>query len=293
VRLLIVEDGLELQWISEQIRSAFGSVEILTAQTESEFRKQLQRGLLQQIDIAIFDALLPWSTPSPDMDVPPKDVIEGGFQQAGSRCASLLTLSLPGKQLPVIVYSAAGRTDLALPPNVMYIQKDDNAKTLIRLMKSLLQGALMISNQQSVFIVHGHDVEARETVARFIEQLGLKTVILHEQANQGRTIIEKFEDHATVPYAVVLLTPDDVGGPKGDTASLKPRARQNVLLELGFFIGKLGRRNVCALHKTGVEIPSDFQGVLYLEMDLHGAWRSKLAREMRAAGLTIELEKVL
>ena len=151
----------------------------------------------------------------------------------------------------------------------------------------------MTTNQQSVFVVHGHDVEARESVARFVERLGLRAVILHEQANRGRTIIEKFEEHAEVPYAVVLLTPDDVGASQIDAAHLRPRARQNVLLELGFFIGKLGRRNVCALHKTGVEMPSDFHGVVYVEMDSQGAWRSKLAREMKAAGLTIDLESLL
>lgn len=98
-----------------------------------------------------------------------------------------------------------------------------------------------------VFVVHGRDDGAREAVSNVLLKLGLKPVILHEQANQGRTIIEKIEAHSDVHFAVVLLTPDDVGGMREH--DLQPRARQNVLLELGYFVGLLGRKNVCALKK--------------------------------------------
>jgi predicted nucleotide-binding protein len=117
-------------------------------------------------------------------------------------------------------------------------------------------------------------------------------VVLHEQPSMGRTIIEKFEAHTNVAYAVVLLTPDDLGMSKAEQ-TLKGRARQNVVFELGYFAAKLGRRNLCALFKPHVEIPSDFQGVLYVEMDSAGAWRSTLAHEMKAAGLPIDVEKIL
>jgi hypothetical protein len=113
---------------------------------------------------------------------------------------------------------------------------------------------------RKVFIVHGHDDGAREAVARFLERLGFEAIILHERANQGRTVIEKVEAHGDVGFAVVLLTPDDEGCVKGDT--LVPRARQNVILELGYFIGRLGRKRVCALKRGDVEIPSDFGGVV-------------------------------
>lgn len=93
-----------------------------------------------------------------------------------------------------------------------------------------------------IFVVHGHNEAARETVARFLERVGFEPVILHEQPNKGRTIIEKFESYADVGFAVVLLTADDVGGRDSvEGASLKARARQNVILELGYFLGKLGR----------------------------------------------------
>lgn len=143
-----------------------------------------------------------------------------------------------------------------------------------------------------VFIVHGHDEGAKYAVARFIQQLGLEAIILQEQSEQGRTIIEKFEDYADVDFAVVLLTPDDVGASQTSKDVLQPRARQNVILELGFFIGKLGRKHVCALYKGDVERPSDVSGVLWTLMDDHDAWQFKLAREMKQAGLEIDMNKL-
>ncbi|SIN85055.1 nucleotide-binding protein [Paraburkholderia phenazinium] len=138
-----------------------------------------------------------------------------------------------------------------------------------------------------VFVVHGHDNGARETVARFLEHIDFEPVILHEQANQGRTIIEKFEAHGDVGFAVVLLTPDDEGCVKG--GELQPRARQNVVLELGYFIGRLGRNKVCALKSGDLELPSDYQGVLWETMDSGGGWKLKLASELAAAGYEVHL----
>jgi len=138
-----------------------------------------------------------------------------------------------------------------------------------------------------VFIVHGHDESVKNEVASFIRELGLEAIILHEQANKGRTIIEKFEDHANVGFAVVLMTPDDVGARSGNESALKPRARQNVVMELGFFLGKLGRERVCALHKGNLEIPSDYQGVLFVPLDRGVDWRESLRKEIEAAGIKI------
>lgn len=138
-----------------------------------------------------------------------------------------------------------------------------------------------------VFLVHGHDSEAEGSVARFIEGLGLEAVILHEQPNRGRTIIEKLEHHVDARFVVVLMTPDDVGASRKDAASLQPRARQNVIFELGLFIGKLGRGRVCALQKGAVELPSDYHGVLPVLMDEGGGWEAKLAEELKQAGCVI------
>ena len=147
------------------------------------------------------------------------------------------------------------------------------------------------SHANDVFVIHGHDAASRETIARFLEKLGLQPVILHEQANKGRTIIEKFEDNADVAFAVVLLTPDDVGGLKGGKLKLKSRARQNVILELGFFLGKLGRQRVCPLVKGDVETPSDYDGVVYTKLDDAGGWKMKIVQELQAAGLVIDTER--
>lgn len=142
----------------------------------------------------------------------------------------------------------------------------------------------------SVFLVHGHITAIKAEVARTIERLRLPLTILHEQPDKGRTIIEKFEEHAAaVDFAVVLLTGDDRGAGPDSPDSLSPRARQNVIFELGFFYGKLGRKRVCALYEVGVEIPSELSGILFIPLDVGGAWRVSLAREMKSAGLDIDM----
>ena len=165
-------------------------------------------------------------------------------------------------------------------------------RTEVKQVGSQQQTSYSSQISKRVFIVHGHDEAAKESVARLLEKLELEPIILHEQPNRGRTVIEKFENYSDVKFAVVLLTPDDVGAAREDAKNLKPRARQNVLFELGFFIGKLGRERVCALYKDGVEIPSEFSGVLWTPVDEAGAWRLKLGKEIKAAGLDVDLNKL-
>jgi predicted nucleotide-binding protein len=123
----------------------------------------------------------------------------------------------------------------------------------------------------------------KQTVARFLERLDFEPIILHEQASAGATIIEKVERHSEVSYALVLPSPDDVGAKKADSKKLQPRARQNVILELGYFIGKLGRGNVCALVRGPLEIPSDFDGVVYVSFE-GDDWKMKLVKEFKHLG---------
>jgi predicted nucleotide-binding protein len=148
------------------------------------------------------------------------------------------------------------------------------------------------SNQ--VFIVHGHDGELKEATARLIEKLGLLPIILHEQANKGRTIIEKFSDHAqAVGFAVVLLSADDEGKSRESSDPAKLRARQNVVFELGFFFGSLGRGRVCAVYENGVDLPSDLQGVVYVPYDQGGrSWKYDVAKEIQAAGYEVNLNQI-
>jgi len=145
-----------------------------------------------------------------------------------------------------------------------------------------------------IFLVHGHDEALLHETARFLEKLDQEFVVLREQPNLGRTIIEKFEDFADVGFAIVHLTPDDRGGEATEAFEKQtPRARQNVILELGYFLGRLGRSRVCALYRPGVSVPSDYTGVLYVELDDRGAWKLELAKELKAAGLAVDMNKAL
>lgn len=145
------------------------------------------------------------------------------------------------------------------------------------------------SPSRKVFVVHGHDRGTMETVARYLEHLEFHPVILHEKANEGFTIIEKLERHGDVPFAVVLLTPDDFGGVANGPP--QPRARQNVVFEWGFFHGLLSRSRVCALMVPGVELPSDLHGVLWIDLG-SSDWRMKLANELRSC-FEIDPNKVM
>jgi predicted nucleotide-binding protein len=148
-----------------------------------------------------------------------------------------------------------------------------------------------IITSRKVFLVHGHDDSAKLAVARFLEKADFEPIILHEQSNGGKTVIEKFETHADVGFAVVLMTPDDVGGKKDGPSS--SRARQNVILELGYFLGKLGRSKVVVLKKGELEVPTDFVGVVYEHLDDNMGWHQKLAKELQEAGYSIDWNKVM
>lgn len=145
-----------------------------------------------------------------------------------------------------------------------------------------------------IFVVHGHDNEMKLDVARTIEKLGLEAVILHEQDDEGKTVIEKFETNSIdCNFAVILLSPDDYAYKRTEDApDGKYRARQNVILELGYFVGKISRKNVMSLVKndsTGdLEIPSDLAGLVYTEYDQHGGWKQKLFRNLVACGYELD-----
>lgn len=150
------------------------------------------------------------------------------------------------------------------------------------------------TDMSKVFIVHGHDDSALYQVKDVISQLDLKPIVLREQPNQGRTIIEKFEANSDVGFAIVLMTKDDMGASleSAEAGKYRPRARQNVILELGYFSAKLGRSLTCVLKESGVEEPSDILGVVYTEIDSAGAWKLVLGKELRAAGYSVDLNKL-
>ena len=144
-------------------------------------------------------------------------------------------------------------------------------------------------NYSKIFIVHGHDGELKEAVARIIEKQGIDAVILFEQANQGKTIIEKFEDYSYVGGAVCLFTADDLGKSK-DADDDCFRARQNVVFETGYFIGKLGRDHIVILADEDIEMPSDLSGVVRTNTD---NWKFELLKELKTMGYEIDLNRLL
>lgn len=150
-----------------------------------------------------------------------------------------------------------------------------------------------VQGPSTVFLVHGHNEAIREMSARLLEKLGLKVIILNEQASFSDTVIEKLERYANVHFAVVLMTADDLGRKKSAAdQTLQDRARQDVVLELGYFMGKINRRRVCVLYEKGVELPSDYYGVIYIELDNVGAWRYSLAKELKGAGLEVDINRL-
>ena len=148
---------------------------------------------------------------------------------------------------------------------------------------------------KKVFIVHGRDEAAKEKVARFLEKLGVECIILHEQPGQNDTIIQKLEKYAAqVGFAIVLMTADDVGAKKEEKDNPKPRARQNVILELGFFMGRLGRDRVCSLLEEGVDKPVRLRrGGICVGWTRRGHGKLKLIRELRAAGFKVDANRAI
>ena len=144
-------------------------------------------------------------------------------------------------------------------------------------------------NKRNVFIVHGRDNEAKQEVSRFIESIGLKAIILHEQASAGMTIIEKIERYSgDADFALVLYTPCDLGrGAHENNVRPNNRARQNVVFEHGYLMAKLGRQNVCALVKGQIETPNDISGVVYVSLDPAGGWKGEVVKELRECGYSV------
>ncbi|WP_025865011.1 TIR domain-containing protein [Prolixibacter bellariivorans] len=139
----------------------------------------------------------------------------------------------------------------------------------------------------TVFIVHGHDNELKTELQLLLTRAGVNNIVLHEQADKGRTIIDKLvEESSESNYAIALLSPDD----KLEDGST--RTRQNVILEIGYFIGQLGKERVRLLKKGDTEIPSDLQGILYENYDSAGAWKMKICKELIAVGIFVDIKSI-
>lgn len=167
--------------------------------------------------------------------------------------------------------------------NILETMEEENGSSV-----SISDSEANIQKYDKVFIVHGHDGELKQSVARIIEKQGIEAIILSEQANKGRTIIEKFEAYSDVSGAICLFTADDFGRAKKDSSD-NIRARQNVVLETGYFMGKLGRDHIVILADNGIEMPSDLSGVVYTNTE---SWKIDLLKELRAMGYTVDFNKL-
>jgi len=160
-----------------------------------------------------------------------------------------------------------------------------------------LPPTMMLNQTQSsggnILLIHGRDEATKESLLEFLERLGLRPLVLHEQPDGGKSMMEKFGESPDVHFAIILLTPDDVASPRNKPKERQARVGQNVIFEFGYFWGKLGRGRVCALYKEGVEIPSDYSGTVCIPMDSRGGWRLLIAKEIKQAGMEIDLNKAV
>ncbi len=156
--------------------------------------------------------------------------------------------------------------------------------------------------KKEIFISHGKDLEPVEELKKILVEFGFTPIVLSEQPSMGKTVMEKLEAYSDVGFVFVILTPDDLGGfvelggskwsrPQRLRKFLKTahtRPRQNVILEFGYFVGKLGRGRIALLLKKPVEQPSDMQGIVYLTFkDSLKEIRMEILKELEAAGYKI------
>jgi CheY-like chemotaxis protein/vacuolar-type H+-ATPase subunit F/Vma7 len=257
--ILADNDKKVLRTLSEVLRET--GYQVTEARSVSEARKKLQEG---GSDLAIIDLHLETDDKEDDLS---------GLELAETLGTSIPVIMLTG--LPTTKAARRVRQKRRRTAVRAIVSKDDGPEVLLEEVRKEFV--------PKVFLAHGHDREARKTVREFLEKGGLEVVVLQERLTIGLSILEKFEEHSKVDFAIVLVTPDDVGS-KRDPLELRPRARQNVVFELGFFLAKLGRNKVVALCKEdqgNIEFPSNYEGVQRLHMDLEGGWRKILAQEMR------------
>jgi len=254
---------------------------VIPANNPTEARQKLESG---GIDLAILDIRL-------ENDDDERDT------------SGLILAKRVGRTIPKIILTSFPTFDYVrealrpqldgLPVAVDFLMKAEGVPALLSTVKDVLSTATVQKQetqpQPKVFVAHGHDSEARETVSAFLRGIGIKPIILFEEADRGETIIEKLERCCQeADFAIVLFTPDDFGYSKDDPRNVKPRARQNVVFELGYMAARLGRRRVRMLYQHDVEIPTNFLSVLYIEMDPSGKWKTYLERELKDAGIPVK-----
>jgi predicted nucleotide-binding protein len=271
VNILYAENKLKLLGSVKEMLEREG-YNVIPATNPEEAKNILHR---EQLDLAILDIRLKDDDSESD---------KSGLLLARDEAPHVPKIILTALDDPDIIIEALTSKNGLGEGTVNYLLKKDLRKKLIKTVRSAIK--------HRIFIVHGHDKAAKLETVQFIKNIDLRPVVLSDELDRGDTIIENFERYSNVSAALVLLTPDDVGKAR-KARNNKFRARQNVIFELGYFIGKLGRKNVRVLIKGEIEIPSDFHSVFRIKMDDSGGWRIKLAKELAGAGLKVNLSKIL
>lgn len=254
---------LRKKWLTQ------AGYEVLVADSPIKAREIVARENV--LDLAIMDVRLV----NDDDD----DDESGLYLARDTTEAGIPTIVLTGYPTYEFVRRAQTWFPYGTPAHINFVDKDETKDIFLKVVSGSLRG-------RNVFIVHGHAGSKRDTIEVFVRQLGLDPVILEEQYHGGRTIIQQLEHYSNVAYVIVLMTPDDICG---SPDAPKARARQNVVFELGYFIGKYGLSRVKAIVMGDIELLSDMHGVLYIPFDNGGDWKIKLVREMRGAGLNVQL----
>ncbi len=308
--LLIEDDHLQAEHTENLLRAEFKNIDVIVLTSETSFMESFSRLAESSPDFVILDAMLRWSDPiiptsrsgSDEWSKYSLPEAEDGREpsQAGLRCLELIRNDPRTSSVPVVIQSVLDRHDVLGKsiafPNTMYCQKTEDDRKLVRIIRSMLTARNRPASQQynnSVFLAHGAQGGIRDATARFLDKIGLRTIILDEQPNRGMTHTEKLIQSSGVFAAIIILSGDDQGSSWGESKQrLAKRAGQNVIFQLGYFLGKLGPKRVLALHEKGVELPSDGHGVIYIPLDPHDAWRTLLAVELRSMGLPVDLNGI-
>lgn len=262
-RIVLVDDDYATEILAESLR--FRGFDVHRISSAADAIANLE--LLASADLVILDIIMQRADPGGNTTI-------SGDRTTGMRI--LTALRSQNKNLPILVFSATQDGDvvdtLSDSPNTEFLSKWSTPS--MREFVQKVEACLGIQTERALpqsFIVHGHDDKTKLELKNFLQNtLGLpEPIILHEQPNLGRTMIEKFESYAGQSNLVfVLLTPDDKAASQDESNQHKRRARQNVIFELGYFLGVLGRQSgrVLLLHRGPLEIPSDITGVAYVDI---------------------------
>lgn len=273
--LLADNNKLSLRAYAEVLRDAGYTVSEAPSYGRAKELLERERAAF---DLAVLDLRLKRDEDDSDMS---------GVQLAemfGSESFPIIILTGQPQRDIKAVRKALEKDERRSPPAVAFVEKREGPEGLLKAVSKALV--------PRIFVAHGHNLKARDAVVEFLKAGGLHAVVLQEESGATQTIIEKFEEHSRVQFAIILMTPDDVGGKREKVPKLRPRARQNVIFELGFFHGRLGRDRVVALYKTErekIELPSNYDGIQYIPMDPGGGWRVGLVTELRKARIRVHL----